>query len=217
MYCSRDGLDERPLTIASTFSSLSSKPMSNRGAIFHRPDRWKGDPELEVPLTRGFAALALLVLAGCGSSSGTAGASPTGGVQATAAQASPSSNKGFQVSTANGQVSVSLSGALPPNWPTSFPVPQGATPAGSGSLVGATAGVKVAVYGTSASPADTFDYYKSNPQLTTSGARSVGAGSTYLGSLKVTAPYSGSVTVVSRNNSTYIVIVLTGGTASPSS
>ena len=44
------------------------------------------------------------------------------------------SNKGFEVSTPEGQVSISLSGSLPPNWPDGFPVPSGAEPAGSGSL-----------------------------------------------------------------------------------
>jgi hypothetical protein len=158
----------------------------------------------------------LLVIVACGPSSGTSQASPTGAVQATAAQGSPSSNKGFAVSTPNGQVSLSLNGNLPPNWPGNFPTPPGATPVGSGSLANSTSGVMVAAYTTSASAPDTFNFYRSNPQLTTSGASSVGARSTYVGSLKITAPYSGSVTVVSRNGSTYIVIVLTGTGASPS-
>jgi hypothetical protein len=160
--------------------------------------------------------LAVLVVTACGSSTSTSQASPTGGVQGSSAQASPSSATGFHVSTPNGQVSVSLNGQLPPNWPGNFPIPNGATPAGSGSLVGATSGVMVGVYSTSAQAPDTFDFYKSSAQLTTSGAKSAGGGSSFLGSLKVSAPYTGSVTVVKWKGSTYVVIVLTGTGASPS-
>jgi hypothetical protein len=36
----------------------------------------------------------------------------------------------------------------------------------------------------------------------------VGGGSNYVGSAKITAPYTGSVTVVDHDNTTYIVAVL---------
>jgi hypothetical protein len=37
----------------------------------------------------------------------------------------------------------------------------------------------------------------------------VGAGAHYVGRAKITAPYTGSVTVVSHSGTTYIVVVLT--------
>ena len=120
----------------------------------------------------------------------------------------------FQVSTPNGEVSLSLDGKLPPNWPGEFPVPSGAKVAGSGSVAGSSSGTSVAAYTTSQSPADAFAFYKDNSKLTTSGEKSVGAGSRYVGSAKITAPYTGSVTVVSHSGATYIVIVLTGSASS---
>ncbi len=53
-----------------------------------------------------------------------------------------------------------------------------------------------------------FAFYKSNPKLPTSGEKAVSAGKQYLGSVKITAPYTGSVTVASRSGTTYIVITL---------
>lgn len=106
-------------------------------------------------------------------------------------------------------MSVSLDGKLPPNWPSSFPVPAGAKAAGSGSLGGSSSTVMVGVYTTSKSAPDTFSYYTSNPKgLTTSGAKSVGSGSNYVGSVNITAPNTGSVTVVQHDSTTYIVAVL---------
>jgi hypothetical protein len=98
---------------------------------------------------------------------------------------------------------------LPPNWPSQFPVPPGAKAAGSGSLGGASAATLVGAYTTSQSPPDAFAFYTGNPKLTTSGQKSVGAGASYVGKAKITAPYTGSVTVVSHSGTTYIVIVLT--------
>jgi hypothetical protein len=91
--------------------------------------------------------------------------------------------KNFQVSTPNGQVSLSLDGQLPPNWPSQFPVPSGAKVAGSGSLGGSSSAVLVAAYTTSESPSDAFAFYKDNSKLTTPGQRSVGAGAHYAASL----------------------------------
>jgi hypothetical protein len=152
----------------------------------------------------------LLLVAGCGSSTTTGGTSPS----PTSTQSSTS--RSFQVTTPDGQVSVSLDGKLPPNWPSGFPVPSDAEVAGSGSLGGAGSAGLVAVYRTSSAPQSTFSFYTSSSELTTTGATSVGAGQSFAGSLKVTAPYKGSVTVLAHSGTTYIVIVLTVPRASPS-
>lgn len=154
----------------------------------------------------------LLAAAGCSSSS-----SSTASPATTKASPTPTSTaKNFQVSTPNGQVSLSLDGQLPPNWPSQFPVPAGAKAAGSGSLGGSSSATLVAAYTTSESASDAFAFYKDNSKLTTSGQKSAGAGSRYVGSAKITAPYTGSVTVVSHSGTTYIVIVLTSSPRSSS-
>jgi len=147
----------------------------------------------------------LVAAVGCSSSS-----SSTASPATTSANPSPTSTaKNFQVSTPNGQVSLSLDGQLPPNWPSQFPVPPGAKVAGSGSLGGSSSATLVAAYTTSESASDAFTFYNDNSKLTTSGQISVGAGAHYVGRAKITAPYKGSVTVVSHSGTTYIVIVVT--------
>lgn len=154
----------------------------------------------------------LVAAAGC-SSNGSSKASPaTTAASPATTTASPTPKitaKNFQVSTPDGQVSLSLDGQLPPKWPSQFPVPAGAKAAGSGSLGGSSSATLVAAYTTSESASDAFAFYKDNSKLTTSDQKSVGAGAHYLGKAKITAPYTGSVTVVSRSGTTYIVIVLT--------
>ena len=160
----------------------------------------------------------LVAAAGCSSSSSTA-SPPTTSASPAATTASPTPRitaRNFQVSTPNGQVSLSLDGKLPPNWPSQFPVPAGAMVAGSGSLGGSSSATLVAVYTTSESPSDAFAFYTNNSKLTTSGQRSVGAGANYAGRAKITAPYTGSVTVVSHSGTTYIVTVLTNASRSSS-
>ena len=163
-------------------------------------------------LAVGLLIACLAVAAGCSSSSSSTASPAT----SAASPASASTAKNFQVSTPNGEVSLSLDGTLPPNWPGEFSVPSGAKVAGSGSVAGSSSGTSVAAYTISQSPADAFAFYKGNSKLTTSGEKSVGVGSHYLGSAKITAPYTGSVTVVSHSGATYIVIVLTGSSSSPS-
>jgi len=75
-------------------------------------------------------------------------------------------------------------------------------------VAGSSSGTNVGVYSTSASGQDTFSFYTGHSDLTLSGAKSVGAGASYLGSASITAPYDGSVTVVSHDSTTYIVVVL---------
>lgn len=160
----------------------------------------------------------LLLVAGCGGSTSSSEPSPAGTAAGSTSQpsAQPTTSRNFQVSTPDGQVSVSLDGRLPPNWPGTFPIPSGATPAGSGSLGGSSSTGMVGVFRTPEPPADTFTYYTSSSTVTTTNPRTVGAGSTYVGSTRVTAPYPGSVTVAGRSDTTFIVIVLNMPAASPS-
>lgn len=155
-------------------------------------------------LAAGLVLGCLVAAAGCSSSSPTASPATT-----SASPAPASTNKNFQVSTPYGEVSLSLDGKLPPNWPSDFPVPSGAQVAGSGSVAGSSSATRVAVYTTSQAPSDAFAFYKDSSTLTTSGARSVGVGSAFVGSAKITAPHTGSVTVVSHSDTTYIVAILT--------
>jgi hypothetical protein len=142
---------------------------------------------------------------GCSSSSDSTAATTT-----TAAAA----NRSFQVSTDAGQVSLSLDGELPPGWPSSFPVPSGATPAGSGSLGGTSEGVMVGVFTATGTPQSTYDYYVSDAGLTVDSKKSVGVGDAYLGTVSFSGSPSGSVTVLPSGGETLIVIVLqTSGTS----
>ena len=140
----------------------------------------------------------LLIAAGCSSSSKSSGKEST---------TSPST--GFQVETPDGQVSLSLNGQLPPSWPSDFPVPSGAKAAGSGSLVSGTEGAMVGVYTTSQAASDVYTFYKTNPSLTVTSASAAGAGSAYLGTVKLGGAYpNSSVTVAALSGTTYIVIIL---------
>ena len=103
-----------------------------------------------------------------------------------------------------------MTASCPRTGPSQFPVPAGAKAAGTGSLGGSSSATLVAAYTTSQSASDAFAFYKDNSKLTTSDQKSVGTGAHYVGSAKITAPYTGSVTVVSHSGTTtYIVIVLT--------
>lgn len=160
---------------------------------------------------------AVLLLSCLGAAAGCSSTSSSTATQATSATSpAPSTVKNFQVTTPSGQVSLSLDGQLPPNWPSAFPVPPQATIAGSGSLGGSGATALAAVYTTSELPPNALAFYTGNSKLTTSGKRSASAGEQYLGSVNVTAPYTGSVTVASRSGTTYIVITLKNSASSPS-
>jgi hypothetical protein len=160
------------------------------------------------------ALAGLLLLVACGSSSkasssgGNATTTTTTTTTTSATTTTTASNKGFQLQTDDGQVSLSLNGQLPPNWPSSFPVPSGATAAGSGSLAKGESGVLVGVYTTSQAPADVYKFYKTNPSLTIGTTRSAGAGSAYIGRVELKGSYSGHITVVALNGTTKIVVTL---------
>ena len=150
------------------------------------------------------AVLGIIVLAACSSSSKSSSGTPR--------STTTTASKNLHVQTPEGQVSLSLNGQLPPNWPSSFPVPSGATPAGSGSLVKQGSGVMIGVYSTSQSSTDTFNFYKSNSSLTVTSSKSAGVGSVYLGTIKLGGSYAGSsVVITSTGGTTHITITLKSG------
>jgi len=148
----------------------------------------------------------LLIGAGCSKDNSSSSSTTTAKSRATTTTAA--GNKSFQVSTQDGEVSLSLDGQLPPNWPSAFPVPSGAKAAGSGSLGGSDQTVQVAVYDTTGSPSDAFDFYKNSSAYTVDNSGSVGLGSRYVGTVKFSGSYTGRVTIISNNGKARIVIVL---------
>jgi hypothetical protein len=128
----------------------------------------------------------------------------------TSSSSSDKSRSHFEISTADGQVSVSLDGRLPPGWPTNVPVPSGAEPAGSGSLVGKSNGFMIAVYKTTDSPQQVYDYYTTEPSITLTSKSSVGSGSTFVGRVQMTAPVTATTTIFPHDNETLIAITMRG-------
>jgi hypothetical protein len=143
------------------------------------------------------AVAASIFVVGCSSSHSSSSSTSTS-----------SPGRSFSVNTPEGSVSVSLDGQLPPGWPSAFPVPSGATPAGSGSIGGSNQSHMVAVFNASGSGQAAFDFYKNNSALTVSNAKSAGTGSGFVGRMNVTGTYSGSVTVTQYSGKTYIVVYL---------
>ncbi len=122
---------------------------------------------------------------------------------------------GAGVATPSGQVKMSLDGQLPEDWPLAFPVPTGAVPAGSATLAGYTGGVTVAVFTTSAQASQAFWFYTDESGLRTSDVSAGGTPSNYFGTLKFTAPFTGSVTIFTRAGDTYIVAVIRSPSLGP--
>ncbi len=116
--------------------------------------------------------------------------------------------KNLSVSTPEGEVSLSLDGQLPPNWPKDFPLPKDTEPAGSGSLGGSDKGVQVAVFSTKETGKNAFAFYTGDSSLNPTKPSSAGIGSAFAGSVDISGTYNGSVTVAGLNDTTYIVVVL---------
>lgn len=152
------------------------------------------------------AAVALAVL----TAGATACSSDESSTTTTAREATTTTEAkaGFEVSTPDGQVSLSLDGQLPNGWPSGFPLPDKAEPAGSGSLVGSTSGQLVAVYTTTQSGKDAFDFYTGQTALQPSDQKSIDS-TNFLGTMKITGPDPGSIAVTEVSGTTYIVVVLT--------
>ena len=153
--------------------------VGRRGRAAGHANGPQGGGHVKSRLAVGLLLGCLVAAAGCSSSSSSAASPATTAASPATTTASPTPKitaKNFQVSTPNGQVSLSLDGQLPPTWPSQFPVPAGAKPAGSGSLGGSSSATLVAAYTTSQPALDAFAFYTDNPKLTTSGQRSAGAG-----------------------------------------
>ena len=118
------------------------------------------------------------------------------------------SSDGFSISTPAGEVSVSLSGDLPPGWPSDFPLPKKTDPAGSGSLGGSSSGTMVGVFSTKESGSDALDFYAGDSSLDPSSKKSAGGSSTFRGSVDLGGSYPGAVTVGEISGTTYIVAIL---------
>lgn len=122
------------------------------------------------------------------------------------------SQQDLSVSTPEGEVSLSLDGNLPPDWPSDFPTPDRTDVAGSGSLAGDDSGVMVGVYTTKESGQDAFDFYAKDDSLEPTNSKSAGVGKGFIGSVDIGGDYDGSVTVAGVSDTMYIVVVLnTGG------
>jgi hypothetical protein len=120
-------------------------------------------------------------------------------------------NSNVEVSTPEGQVSLSLNGKLPPDWPSNTPVPPGARPAGSASLVGNSHGIEAGVYRSRQSPEQVYNYYTSDSSITTTSKSAVGSGSNFVGRVSITAPITANITIVPYQHGSLIVIVIPGG------
>ncbi len=60
-------------------------------------------------------------------------------------------------------------------------------------------------------------FYTGNSELTTSSPSVIGSGSTYVGSVEITDPYTAGVTSLSRDDQNYLVITLTTSPAGTTS
>jgi hypothetical protein len=146
-----------------------------------------------------------VVSTACSSSSDKSAATTT-----TAKSSNGTVPTSFSVNIPEGEVSLSLDGQLPPNWPSSFPVPDGAEPAGSGSLAKSESGVQVGVFSTSEAAKDAFAFYSGDSSLSPSNVKSTGIGNAFVGTLTLGGSYQGTVWVGGYEGTTYIVVVLTG-------
>jgi hypothetical protein len=149
-------------------------------------------------------ALAAALSFGVSACTGDEGSSTT--TPSTTSTSSPS--EGLSVSTPDGEVTLNLDGGLPDDWPEDFPLPANTEPAGSGSLEGADSGVMIGVFRTEEPGRDAFSVYTSDESLQPSGQRSAGAGSGFVGSVRISGTYEGSVTVVGLSGTTYVVVIL---------
>lgn len=124
--------------------------------------------------------------------------------------------KQVEVQTANGQLSLSLNGELPPHWPHDAPVPPGSHTAGSASLVGESHGLMAGVFRNRQSPEEVYSYYTTANSITVQSQSAVGSGNRFAGRVVVTRPVDANVTVVPYQHETLIVIVIPAGRGAPS-
>ena len=85
-------------------------------------------------------------------------------------------------------------------------MPDGAEPAGSGSLGGSASTNLIGVYSSSDSPQDTYNFYKDNTDLTVTSSSSVGSGSAYLGTVQFTGDFGGWVVTLPYNDGGSLIV-----------
>lgn len=163
-------------------------------------------------MAAGVLTMTLLLTGAC--SSDDSDTTPTAETTSTTAQ---DGTQDLSISTPEGQVSLSLDGVLPPDWPEDFPIPDRTEVAGSGSLERDDAGVMVGVYTTKESGQDAFDFYAQDDSLEPTDPSSAGVGSGFVGTVDIGGPYDGSVTVAGVEDSVYLVVVLNTAADSSSS
>jgi hypothetical protein len=73
----------------------------------------------------------------------------------------------------------------------------------------------IAVYETTSTGQEAFDFYKNSTSLTVSNPKTVGAGNAFVGRLKLSGTHKGSVTVSELSDQTHITVYLNTSTSKP--
>src|SRR3954465_1511227 len=130
---------------------------------------------MEARLMKGHTTARVVVIAGLVAAIG-AGCSSSAKSSATTTTTVPVETKGFQVETPGGQVSLSLDGLLPPNWPANFPGAPHAAAARSGARGHPARPSLGGGYSTTDAADETFRFYASTPAYHVDTSSSIGAG-----------------------------------------
>jgi hypothetical protein len=64
----------------------------------------------------------------------------------------------------------------------------------------------VGVFSSSSPPKDVYDFYANNSSLHPTDKSSIGVGSNFVGRMRFSGTYTGSLTVVGRDTTTYLVV-----------
>jgi hypothetical protein len=73
----------------------------------------------------------------------------------------------------------------------------------------------IAVFETTSTGQEAFDFYKNSSSLTVTNPKSVGSGSSFVGRLEFSGTHKGSVTVTDINGSTHIIVYLNTSSSKP--
>jgi hypothetical protein len=173
-------------------SSTPGRPPTDRPAGTARSARFEQRQGTALALA---ILLALIVIASACSS--TPSTSPT-----------TTTRHAFTVSTPGGTATLSLNGKLPRGWTRRFPVPPGASPAGSGSLENASHSYVVAVFHVPSSGEEALNYYKRQAPIEMQGVTSTGSGTSFIGSGRFSGQWNGALTIIGGPHNTLLVIEL---------
>lgn len=113
---------------------------------------------------------------------------------------------GFSAVTGEGMVRVTLDGQLPANWPEDFPLPDGATPVGSGRMAGEETTTMIGVFSATGTARETYEFYRDNPDLTVTDSSIFGsAGPDDPATVMLNGQFPGRVSVIVQSGTTYII------------